>query len=202
MKMKMQKQQKLTTIFTLGDKMAVLRAPIEFDSRIWKYINDLRRFDPSSDYIPRIQKQIPEIQADFPFIKFCILPYSNGCLAILEGKLIKADYFAAMDLSIDDLDQHSLPIIAVIHRDFESRGITVFDSHRRFNVELIPNRIRHFSRLDHGLYAICTHSSRDITPKTTLVAYLQSAWNLFIEYQRFDRTGEFLLECREHEYGG
>ncbi|MDZ4196736.1 MAG: hypothetical protein U1C51_05735, partial [Candidatus Izemoplasmatales bacterium] len=45
---------------------------------------------------------------------------------------------------------------------------------------------------------ICTHLEENIEKDNSMISVLLSAWYLFQEYKKFDRTGKFDLECMPH----
>ena len=47
---------------------------------------------------------------------------------------------------------------------------------------------------------ICTHKKKDITEDNCVIGVLNSAYHLFEEYRKFERTGRFDIACYSHSF--
>ncbi len=137
-----------------------------------------------------------KIQEKFPLLKFTLLPTQEITLGYIKGELAPADLVREFGKKTVIKQGISFPIFAVIPMDYSVRGIKVYDACKRINQEKIPEKYKHFN----GGLEICTHKPVDITPDNAVIDVLQSAWHLYLEYKKYEKTGRFDLEC--HAHGG
>lgn len=134
------------------------------------------------------------IKERFPLLKLTLLPTTTWVLAYIKGDLITADLLEKYGESYAIKQGMTFPIFAVIPINYQEEGIKVFDSCNRINKEKIDNRYLHMN----GDNELCTHKPVDITPENAVIDVLQSAWHLYTEYKKYERTGRFDLDCYEH----
>ncbi len=134
------------------------------------------------------------IKDRFPLLKFTLLPTKEKALAYIKGDLCDREHFENYGQKYMRKNNMSFPIFAILPLDYRSKGIRVFDACNRINQKQIPNEYLHFNEKNE----ICTHKPIDITPENAVIDVLQSAWHLYIEYQKFERTGRFDLNCYPH----
>ena len=123
--------------------------------------------------------------------------------AFLQGVLLPNDYIKEFRLTEDEYNDFGLEVFVLIPEDFQELGIRVYHSRRKINWNAIPEEYRHCLYLEGDKHrALCTHHRTDINKKNCVVGVLNSAFYLYQEYKKFDRTGKFNLDCHAHGYRG
>ncbi len=136
----------------------------------------------------------------FPLLHLVILPTLVNKTAFVQGLLLSKTMIEQCRLEENQFEEYGLPIFVDIPLNFKKRGVTVFDCCNRIVWDKIPIEYRHRRIIESNKYCICTHHYDFITPENCFLGVLQSAYNLFVEYQRYDETGEFNLNCLPHNY--
>ena len=140
----------------------------------------------------------------FPLLRYISLPTSKPSLAYIEGNLIPSEELGIFGKDTVIEKHIALPIIAVIPIEYRKTGICIYDSTCCILWDNIPCEIRHCHQKSRNKpRQICSHKPSDLLNKDPILAIidcLQSTWHLYTEYRRFERTGEFDLDC--HPHGG
>lgn len=157
-----------------------------------------------ANYYTKLLANLCLMNKHFPLLKYVILPTSKPYTAFIQGILLPASVINGKLLERDEYGKYGLYVYCDIPENYSQVGIKVYDARKRINWEDIPFEIRHCIPLiaknqeDERSRIICTHHSSDINDKNCIVNVLYSAYYLFEEYRKFDRTGNFDLECLPH----
>lgn len=176
--------------------------PLQYDSEWFSSLPvDLQ--DPQK-YYKSIVSLFDEIKRQFPLLRICILPSNKPKTAFIQGLLLPLYVIKEKYLDIEQYLEFGLPIFAVIPENYQTIGIRVYDACKRILWDNIPVEYRHCIPLNantndakRGRY-ICTHNSKDITTDNCVIPILKSAYFLFEEYRKYERTGRFDLSCLPH----
>ena len=167
------------------------------------FVSILEKIQNPSEYFPKLKFVESLLKKNYPGIRLVIPPTSHPVTAYLQGILLPASTIQEYHLSEDEYENFGLHIFAVIHENFQKIGITVYDSRRKINWDNIPIKIRHCKRLEASNHrAICTHHPTDINEQNCVLGVLNSAFYLYQEYKKYDRTKKFDLDCHAHNYKG
>lgn len=171
--------------------------------------------DYDSEFYSKLPKDIPnykgyykdvltcfqQVKDVFPLLHLVILPTVVNKTAFIQGLLLSKTMIEKCRLEEDQYNEYGLPIFVNVPLGFNNVGVTVFDCCNRIVWDNIPIEYRHRRKIkEPNRYCICTHHYDFITPENCFLGVLQSAYNLFVEYQRYNETGEFRLDCLPHEY--
>ena len=135
-----------------------------------------------------------KIKTRFPLLTFTLLPTNERLLAYIKGDLITADEIEKYGRRTAIKMGITFPIFAVFPLDYQKRGIKIFDACNRIDRSKIEEKYLHMN----GKNELCTHKPVDITPENAVIDVLQSAWHLYTEYKKYERTGSFDLICYPH----
>lgn len=135
-----------------------------------------------------------KIKTRFPLLTFTLLPTNERQLAYIKGDLITADEVEKYGQRVAVKMGITFPIFAVFPLDYQKCGIKIFDACNRINKRKIEEKYLHMN----GKNELCTHKPVDITPENAVMDVLQSAWHLYTEYKKYERTGKFDLICYPH----
>jgi hypothetical protein len=158
-----------------------------------KYITEIPN-EKASEYYASLYEISVRVQEYFPFLIFTILPTAKPNLAFFKGLLIPKEKMLRIDR--EENEDKGLPILAVIPLDYKRIGIDVFDCCGRINWEAIEDKYRH--RHANTDNKICTHHRADINEENCVIGVLKSAYYLFDEYRKYEKTGRFDLKCHPH----
>lgn len=149
--------------------------------------------------LSRVGRWLEEV---FPLLSYHHLPTFRPSLSFISGELIPSEELGIYGTDTAIKKHIALPVFVVIPVDFAEAGIKIYDSTRRILWDKIPYDIQHrFWLKDKGFTQICSHHKDDLinlTPKEVIINCLQSAWHLYTEYRRYEKTGEFDLKCHPH----
>ena len=185
----------------MGSSVLIFNDLSEYDSSFFTSI--LKEIDNPNEYFPKLKEVAGLLKTYFPGIKIIIPPTARPTSAFLQGLLLPIDYIKALRLTEDEYKDFGLEVFALIPEDFQEVGIRVYDSRRKINWNAIPEKYRHCLYLEADKHrAICTHHRTDINKKNCVIGVLNSAFYLYQEYKKFNRNGEFNLDCHAHGYRG
>lgn len=152
-------------------------------------------------YYEEVISYFQQAKEVFPLLRLVILPTIKSKTAFIQGVLLSQTMITRCRLEKDQYEEFGLPVFVDIPQNFKEKGITVFDCCNRIVWANILPEYRHRRKIiELDKYCICTHHYDFITPENCFLGVLQSAYNLFVEYQRYNETGEFRLECLQHSY--
>lgn len=171
----------------------------DYDSKFYSSLpQDIEDYQAYYNDVWNNFKRAKEI---FPLLRLVILPTKKCKTAFIQGLLLSKQFITKCRLEPEQYEEYGLPIYADIPSNFTERGITVYDCCNRIVWEKIPLEYRHRRQAEGTYkYCICTHHNDFITPQNCFLGVLQSAFNLFVEYQRYNETGKFELNCLPHDY--
>lgn len=141
------------------------------------------------------------LEGAFPLLSYHHLPTSRPSLSFISGELIPSEELGIYGTDTAIKKHIALPVFAVIPVDFAEVGIKIYDNTRCILWENIPYEMRHCFRPINDFTQICSHHKDDLinlAPKEIIINCLQSGWHLYTEYRRYEKTGEFDLECHPH----
>lgn len=173
----------------------------EYDSSFFTGI--LKKIQNPNEYYPKLKKIVCLLKTNFPGLRLVIPPTQHPVTVFIQGILLPTTIIQEYHLAEDEYESFGLHIFAIISEDFQKEGITVYDSRCKINWDKIPIKIRHCRPLEGTKHrAICTHHFTDINKQNCVLGVLNSAYYLYQEYKKYDRTKKFDLECHEHRYSG
>ena len=155
-------------------------------------------------YYNSVKESCKEVSKTYPFLKWCFLPTVKPKTAFIQGLLLPDFAIREKHLDREQYDEYGLPIYATIPENFYEQGIYVYDARKRMQWDNIPLKYRHCIPLlpkddyDRRRRFICTHNKKDITKENCIIGVLNSAYYLFEEYRKFERTRNFELDCLPH----
>ena len=145
------------------------------------------------------------IENKFPLLRLCFLPTKQPKTAFIQGILLPTYAIEEKCLDKEEYKEYGLYIFANIPENYQVDGIRVYDACKRINWDNIPIEYRHcvplniISPEDENKRYICTHHKKDISSGNCIINVLSSAYFLFEEYRRYERTGEFRIKCLPHD---
>lgn len=155
-------------------------------------------------YYTSIRGLFNQVKKVFPLLNVCILPTVKPFTAFIQGLLLPTYSIKEKYLDEEQYAEYGLPIFATIPEDYYTNGIRVYDACKRIIWENIPYEDRHCIPLEVKTDKakrerfICTHNKKDVTKANCVIGVLNSAYHLFEEYRKLERTGKFDLECHPH----
>ena len=171
----------------------IILPPKEYINLYNQYIIEIP-LDGAYEYYASLNGVESKVQEHFPFLQFTILPTVKPRAAFFSGLLIPHNKMLRVEYEINK--DKGLPILAVIPFNYREIGVDVFDCCGRINWEEIDFKYRHFHPDSNN--KICTHHKIDINADNCILGVLKSAYHLFDEYRKFERTGRFDLKCHPH----
>jgi hypothetical protein len=180
----------------------VFKPKSKFKTELYREIDNIRY--KYNEYHNDFLKLFDDIRKHFPFLSINNFPYANPHKTIsLSGILITKELSDECLLTTEDeLLQFGLKVFIVIPYDFKKTGIKVFDYFNVIDFESIPYEYRHYRYTQRENLSICTHHKDFIKSEDPILSVLKSAWHLFVEYKKYERTGKFNLSCLSHNYRG
>ena len=171
----------------------------DYDSKFFSSLP--QEVEAYKTYYTNVFANFTSVKEVFPLLRLVILPTRIHKTAFIQGILLSKQFITECRLEEEQYEEYGLPIFADIPYDFIEKGITVYDCCNRIVWEEIPLKYRHRRKIaEPNKYCICTHHEDFITPHNCFLGVLQSAFNLFVEYQRYNETGKFDLSCLPHNY--
>ena len=190
---------------SIGERVIV--DPVEYD--VVKYTSLLTILRNPNEYHKSLKGIQKKLSDQFPLLRNVQLPLSNPKTSFIEGILLPQVVIDDLHLSEEQYSYYGLPIFAVIHENYKETGIQVYDCAQRINWENIDIEYRHCIPLsiikdeDKWKRCICTHNKIDINQSNCINNVLMSAFHLFQEYRKYEKTGSFDLACLPHgQIGG
>ena len=185
----------------MGIVFLVFNELSEYDSIFFTSL--LQKIENPSEYFPKLNEISILLKKKFPAIKLVVPPTICPMSAFLQGVLLPNEYIKEYHLVEDEYKDFGLEVFVLVPEDFQEVGIKVYDSRRKINWNKIPDKYRHCLSLEGDKHqAICTHHSSDINKENCVIGVLNSAFYLYQEYKKFDRTKKFNLDCHAHGYRG
>lgn len=178
--------------------MSILNEPKPFRSSIYKIIKEIPQ-DFYAEYARDFFSQFSECLKIFPLLSVNIVPYRHRVNEItFSGILIPKEVIEDYGLKSDEeCLKYGLKIYAIVPAKFLKNGIYVFDYHEVINFQAIPHEYRHTRKIRNH-WIICTHLETNIVKESAIISVLLSAWYLFLEYKKFQRTGKYNLDSVPH----
>lgn len=157
-----------------------------------------------SKYISLVKDDFKVVKKFFPLLKLTILPTTVPKEIFMKGKLIPYEILKKCD-SDKDISRSSICIRAIYPSNFDENNIYVEDIYNVIDWSNIPEKHRHFRSYER-IKALCTHSEygkiNSLANTEKSLAILLSAWKLYIQYKRFQRTKKWELKDLRHGYEG
>ncbi len=151
--------------------------------------------DDFSRYSTLVKDDFKIAKGFFPLLKLSILPTVKPKEIFIMGDLIPYGVLKNCN-SEYDINRYSIYIMATYPSNFNNEDIYVEDIYREINWENIPPKHRHF-RYHKDKEILCTHhllgEINGIPKSERSIAILFSAWKLYIQYKKFQRTNEWVL---------
>jgi len=167
----------------------------EFDDRLMLKILQPKASDCEyRAYLASLYGLSNQIKERFPLLTLTLLPASEKVLAYIKGDLIPRKELQDYGKTAAIKHGKTFPIFALLPMDYRQKGIIVFDACNRINKENIEIKYLHMNKGNE----LCTHKPVDIIPENAVLDVLQSAWHLYTEYKKYERTGRFDLICYPH----
>lgn len=181
----------------------VFKDKTPFNTKFYEEIKLLNLFS-FYHYYNDFLREYTRIKDEFPFLKINIYPLNNCNRTIsLTGYLIPKYIINQLLITTEDeASTHALKVFVVIPQSFRIDGVRVFDYNNIIDYMTIPDEYKHFRRTPNGNVVLCTHHKDKIKKVDPILSVLYSAWTLFMEYKKFERTGIFNLNCLSHTYQG
>lgn len=177
----------------------IINAPSKYNSEFFSSkpveLKDCQR------YFSSIKKLFYELKKQFPLLRICMLPSYKPKTVFVQGILLPTYAIEEKYLDDDQYEQFGLPIFAHIPENYQEIGIEVYDSCQRINWENIPIEYRHCIPLNVNskqTVRICTHHLDYVNKNNCFFPILKSAYYLFEEYRKYEKTGKFDLKCLPH----
>lgn len=146
------------------------------------------------DYYNSLKGVSGKIKEFFPLLVFTILPTIKKTLAYIKGDLITREWLNEYGYVEAKEKGISFPIFALVPYDYLRTGIIVYDACNRINKNKIDYKFLHMNDGNE----LCTHKPVDITSENAVIDVLKSAWYLYTEYKKYERTNKFDLKCYTH----
>ncbi len=188
----------------MGKPVTIFDYSGKCDSSIYDLVMS-EEVDPSvgwNEYFSSLSGVSKVLEDSFPLLHYHHLPTSRPSLSFISGDLIPSAELGIYGADTAIKLHVSLPIFAVIPADYHVIGIKIYDSTRCILWGNLPYDKQHrFWLKDNGFTRICSHHIDDLVglaPQEIIRNCLQSAWHLYTEYRRYERTEHFDLECHPH----
>ena len=179
----------------------IFRPASKYDSDF--YIKLLEEIVEPAEYFNKLKGIQSLLNKKFPGLRIVKPPTVHPKTAYIEGVLLPIKLIKDYHLESDEYVQFGLEIFVCIPENFQKNGIVVYDSLKVINWDAIHIEYRHCNPLDYNdVRAICTHHYSDINKDNCIIGVLRSAFYLYQEYKKLERTGKFNLVCHEHSYKG
>lgn len=155
-------------------------------------------------YFRSLQGAPQIIAKSFPLLQYVSLPTVKPVTSFIQGLLLPQTAITKKLLEVEQYEEYGFPIFAVIQENYQNEGIIVYDAYHRINWDNIPIEFRHCKPLDNDMLPncrdriVCTHHEKNITKDNCIMGVLNSAYFLFEEYRKYEKTGSFDLECLPH----
>ena len=176
--------------------------PLQYDGEWFSSLQtDL---DDPQKYYKSVFGLFDEVKKQFPLLRICILPSTKPKTSFIQGLLLPMYAIKEKYLDVEQYSEFGLPIFAVIPENYQTNGIRVYDAYKRILWDNIPVEYRHCVPFNANTCEarrkryICTHNSKDINTDNCVIPILKSAYFLFEEYRKYERTGRFDLSCLPH----
>lgn len=181
----------------------IFKEPTEFHSSIYQEITDVPD-EKYEEYYHNFYNIYFKINDIFPGLHVNKFPYFNCKKTItLTGILITRKIIKEFLLTEEyEFLKYGLKVFIVVPLDFIETGIKVFDYYNVIDFSVIPHQYLHFRNTSLKNRVICTHHKDYISPTNPIISVLYSAWSLFVEYKKLEKTGRFDLICLPHNYRG
>jgi hypothetical protein len=160
-------------------------------------------FDSNYDYSrysARVKSDFNIVKKFFPLLKLTILPTVKPREIVTIGNLIPYEVLKKCN-SDNDINRYSIYIMATYPSNFNNEDIYVEDIYREIDWEHVPSEHCHLRR-HKGKKILCTHhwlgEINGIPKLERSTAILLSAWKLYIQYKKFQRTKRWDLPSLPH----
>lgn len=167
--------------------------------------NQIFDFDSNHDYsryLTIVKSDFKNVKEFFPLLKITILPSVKPKEIFITGDLIPYRVLKNCN-SENDINRYSIYIMATYPSNFDDDNIYVEDLYGKIDWSKIPYEHRHF-RSFKNKEILCTHHDfgeiNGLSKSVRSLAILFSAWKLYMQYKKFQKTNEWVIDDLPHDY--
>lgn len=153
------------------------------------------------EYNKIVIEDFKRISNEFPLLKICYVPTIKQKEICISGQLIPKSFFDKCK-NEKDIQRWSINIRAIYPSNISEEDIVVEDVDKKINWIRIPQEHRHENIYRNKIRVLCTHHPNGeiniFSKEIRSIKILYSAWNIYIQYKQYLKTGKWTLSDLKH----